>query len=615
MTVDARDAVLVRMTTARAPWLMAVLIGLALSIFACSTEPAPVSQEADAAPELVVATAAAPTKVPVSPVTPQPTQTPEPTVTSIPPTPTPHPTATPVPPESPAATPVVHPAAVQNLRTVNVSEDSITLQWNPPENADAVPIDRYEVTRDVSLAPDEHKFVLETTFTDVGLEAGAEHKYRVRAIGAGGTQGTEVGIEESTLKPPTPEPTRTPEPTMTPIPSTPPALPTATPVPADSPTVTSLPHPGAVQNLRTAIVSEESITLQWDPPENASAVPVDRYEVTRDVSLGPDEQYFVLETTFTDMGLRSDTGYKYRVRAIGAGGTEGPEVGIEESTLRPPTLTPSQTPEPTLTSIPSTSTPLPTATQPPTPTATPAPTGTPIPSTPTPIPTPSSTAMWRGLAVADEDRCSPYDSDDYRYSQSVEARIVADMGGIIYGPYTGRWFSTTRETDIEHIVARSEVHDSGLCAADGGTRRRFASDLLNLTLASESVNRHQKIAKDAAEWLPDLNQCWFADRVIRVRRKYGLTIDERETEALDSVLSGCSSFEMVVVPADQASPTPTPASTSGSESGVDALAMWDDNGNGKISCAEARNHDIAPVPRDHPAYPYMDDRNDDGVVC
>ena len=185
MTVDARDAVLVRMTTARAPWLMAVLIGLALSIFACSTEPAPVSQEADAAPELVVATAAAPTEVPVSPETPQPTQTPEPTVTSIPPTPTPHPTATPVPPESPATTPVVHPAAVQNLRTVNVSEDSITLQWNPPENADAVPIDRYEVTRDVSPGPDEGNFVLETTFTDVGLEAGAEHKYRVRAIGAG----------------------------------------------------------------------------------------------------------------------------------------------------------------------------------------------------------------------------------------------------------------------------------------------------------------------------------------------------------------------------------------------------------------------------------------------
>ncbi len=41
-------------------------------------------------------------------------------------------------------------------------------------------------------------------------------------------------------------------------------------------------------------------------------------------------------------------------------------------------------------------------------------------------------------------------------------------------PYTGRWFANKRETDIEHIVARSEAHDSGLCAADEATRRRLA---------------------------------------------------------------------------------------------------------------------------------------------
>ena len=27
---------------------------------------------------------------------------------------------------------------------------------------------------------------------------------------------------------------------------------------------------------------------------------------------------------------------------------------------------------------------------------------------------------WRGLVVAPESRCSPYDADDYRYPQSVE---------------------------------------------------------------------------------------------------------------------------------------------------------------------------------------------------
>ena len=45
------------------------------------------------------------------------------------------------------------------------------------------------------------------------------------------------------------------------------------------------------------------------------------------------------------------------------------------------------------------------------------------------------------------------------------------------------------------------------------------------------------------------------------------------------------------------------------------LALWEDNGNGRISCAEARAHDIAPVRRGHPAYEYMRDADGDGVVC
>ena len=44
------------------------------------------------------------------------------------------------------------------------------------------------------------------------------------------------------------------------------------------------------------------------------------------------------------------------------------------------------------------------------------------------------------------------------------------MGGRIYGPYTGRYFTSARQTDIEHMVATSEVHDSGLYAASAATR-------------------------------------------------------------------------------------------------------------------------------------------------
>ena len=219
---------------------------------------------------------------------------------------------------------------------------------------------------------------------------------------------------------------------------------------------------------------------------------------------------------------------------------------------------------------------------------------------------------WRGLVVAPEHRCAPYDRGDYPYPQSVERQIVARMGGRIYGPYTGTHFSSRRETDIEHTVAISEAHDSGLCAASAATRARFARDIDNLTLASPRVNRHQKSGKDAAEWLPERNACWFAARVVAVKRKYSLTVDSREAAALEAVLRGCASTDLVIYASTAATGVPEaePAAST-----VDALARWDDNGNGKITCAEARRHGIAPVPRGHPAYPYMRDGDGDGVVC
>jgi hypothetical protein len=159
------------------------------------------------------------------------------------------------------------------------------------------------------------------------------------------------------------------------------------------------------------------------------------------------------------------------------------------------------------------------------------------PNTPT-----SAQTIWRGIVVADENRCSPYSSGDYSYPQSVEDDIIDRLGGI-YSPYTDACFASKSETDIEHMVARSEAHDSGLCAADDGIRSSFARDLDNLTLASPSVNS-QKGAKDAAEWLPTSNRCWFAAKTIEVRRRYNLTIDWLEADTLDQVLASCTSTEL-----------------------------------------------------------------------
>ena len=230
---------------------------------------------------------------------------------------------------------------------------------------------------------------------------------------------------------------------------------------------------------------------------------------------------------------------------------------------------------------------------------------------------------YRGVEIAPENRCSPYVRHrDYTYPQSIEDKIIERQGGI-YGPYEDRCFAAKTETDIEHLVAASEAHDSGLCEAPREVRTAFANDLLNLTLASPYVNRYAKSGKDAGEWMPDENRCFFARRTLRVKRKYGLTMDEREYRAIKAVIQQCRTLvgngvglppnpcpdvePKKVVTTPPSIPQPTPSAS--------ALDLYDDNGNGRITCSEARAHNIAPVKRGHPAYPYMRDGDGDGTVC
>ncbi len=62
-------------------------------------------------------------------------------------------------------------------------------------------------------------------------------------------------------------------------------------------------------------------------------------------------------------------------------------------------------------------------------------------------------------------------------------------------------------------------------------------------------------------------------------------------------------------------PPATPTDRAAATGTVTEVLPWDDDGNGRVSCAEARSHGIVPVRRGHPAYPYMRDADGDGVVC
>ena len=395
---------------------------------------------------------------------------------------------------------------------------------------------------------------------------------------------------------PTTEPTatRTPRPTNTPSPT--PTGPTHTPAPTNTPRPTNTPAPTNTPSPTRTPRPTRAPTNTQTP--TATPVPTPFFTVNTDwinVRKGPGPEYPVIDAI--------PGGEQYNVRGRNPAGTwlEFCCVDGQRGWIYAPYLIVNVD----VNAIPTVRA---TPTVPPSPTFTPRGGGGSGGSG-------GNTDL--GLRIEPENRCSHYDSDLYPYSQSVEPRIVNQQGGRIYGPYTGTYFASIRETDIEHIVARSEAHDSGLCAASSTTRRNFANDLLNLTLASPSVNRHQKVDKDLAQWLPALNQCWYVNQVVLVKRKYNLSMDQAEANTARRVLAACSSTQMQFTnPGSAPTPVPPPAQGgSGTDCVRDPLGCYDDNNNGRITCAEARRHGIAPVPRGHPAYQYMRDGDGDGVVC
>ena len=161
----------------------------------------------------------------------------------------------------------------------------------------------------------------------------------------------------------------------------------------------------------------------------------------------------------------------------------------------------------------------------------------------------NETQWWRGVVVKPEYRCAgnDYIRNDYgvRY-RSKKNEILEALGGN-FGPYTGKCFDDEDAVEIDHIVALAEAHESGMCTEEDIERKKeFGADLLNLTLASREINR-QKSSKDALEWQPENeNKCWFANRVLEVKQKYKLTVDNDEAAALAEILKNCKSTDLVV---------------------------------------------------------------------
>ena len=145
------------------------------------------------------------------------------------------------------------------------------------------------------------------------------------------------------------------------------------------------------------------------------------------------------------------------------------------------------------------------------------------------------------LNLAPEDTRAGYERPTTNRYQRHERAVYLDLG-MDRTPYTCTAIDgNLRSVDVEHIVALAEAHDSGLAPEQ---MLAFSGDPLNLTVAAPRENRNVKSDKDATDYLPPRNRCWFARRVLDVKLWWGLTVDAAESIALIDALIGCTSIEL-----------------------------------------------------------------------
>ncbi|MGB1489240.1 MAG: GmrSD restriction endonuclease domain-containing protein [Acidimicrobiales bacterium] len=279
---------------------------------------------------------------------------------------------------------------------------------------------------------------------------------------------------------------------------------------------------------------------------------------------------------------------------------------------------------------------------------------------PTPRPSPTSTVepaeqvtlentlltQLGSLRIEPEYEATPYDRSEFPHwddedGDGMNTRLeilslekVGDVGW--YSRWDGEWYAgegglSAPRFDIDHIVSLKEAWRSGADEWSASDKDTFADDMLNLTAVTASSNR-SKGAKDASEWLPSepSGKCYLLIRVIQVKTKWSLSIDQGEYTTLKELTESCGPDipDIPSPPPDLSSsastPTPTaspaqPSSGYGSQfyqtaDGSD-IDIYDANGNGDINCGELPSAAKPVLVISPGSDPYRLDGDGDGFGC
>ncbi|MCY4122853.1 MAG: hypothetical protein OXG72_18240 [Acidobacteria bacterium] len=149
--------------------------------------------------------------------------------------------------------------------------------------------------------------------------------------------------------------------------------------------------------------------------------------------------------------------------------------------------------------------------------------------------------QWRGLAVADPVRCTPFAPADYVAGGVLAPRMSATGGGF-REPLACSLFGGPGDRTVRagRVVSARVAHDAGLCARPDA-RAAFAADPDNRLYlpAVVAAARVEAVQRGDGEWLPGRNLCWYVGTQLRVRRRYRLSVSPWEARLFEAALRGC----------------------------------------------------------------------------
>lgn len=141
------------------------------------------------------------------------------------------------------------------------------------------------------------------------------------------------------------------------------------------------------------------------------------------------------------------------------------------------------------------------------------------------------------------DNCDTRDVVLQRDGTDVEVDSDCEpTSGSWYSVYDAQWVESDSDVQIDHIVALAEAWRSGASEWTTDHRSEFANDLtISALIAVSGTSNSEKSDFDPSEWTPSNSSvhCIYAREWIWVKSTYGLSVDDAEKSALESLLGTC----------------------------------------------------------------------------